>query len=76
MIKKVFAISMVVLMLAGIFISVANFTSSDLEAADIRTNGRWQWVVIPYVGWLSWECAFESFNQNCIVGQSQLLIIP
>ncbi len=48
MLKKISAIIMAVLMCMGVFISIANFTASDLDAADIRMNGRWE-LIGPYV---------------------------
>ena len=74
MIKKVFAISMVVLMLAGIFISVANFTSSDLDAADIWSTGHWEFMPLPFpYGAGYWECTYCTWRPNCTVGGSGLL---
>jgi len=61
MIKKVFAISMVVLMLAGIFISVANFTASDLDAAW-QYDGAWS----ELIGEVSY-CWYHPNYNDCIV---------
>jgi len=46
MLKKICMVSMVVLMLAGVVFSVANFTAPDLEAADIVPQAP-----VPYGAW-------------------------
>lgn len=48
MIKKALTVFMGILMLAGVFLAVANFTASDLGSADIRMKGHWV-LVGPYV---------------------------
>lgn len=61
---------MVVLMLAGIFFSVANFTASDLDAAYNGSlqpfqDGAWS----PFIGGISY-CWFHPDYNDCVVGDT------
>jgi hypothetical protein len=67
MIKKVFTISMVIIMFAGIFFSVANFIAPDLEAAETGGSnplpfGAWT----PFIEGVSY--CLEHPLQECVVG--------
>lgn len=62
MIKKAVTIFMGILMVAGVFLAVANFTASDLNSKPPDVNGHWT-LVAPY----PWPVCVPSGSQ-CVVG--------